>query len=192
MVVGEDWTNTFANILDRAGHTSVVFDNKMWVMGGYDIFDGLKNDVWYSTDGITWTEATASASWSVRYEHSSVVFDNNIWVMGGDGDFIMYNDVWYSEAPTPGDFLSRINSRASSHLTCLHGCSPCSSTLSACHLGISGIDPEQNIYIEETRFPVYIPDRIKACLLSCYLCFIYIMIMRKPIEAIAKGSLTCG
>uniref|UniRef100_A0A7C6A8F3 PKD domain-containing protein n=1 Tax=candidate division WOR-3 bacterium TaxID=2052148 RepID=A0A7C6A8F3_UNCW3 len=74
----------------RCNHTSVVFNNKIWVLGGY-----YENDVWYSTDGVNWTRATASAGWSGRYGHTSVVFDNKIWVLGGyDGSF--KNDVWYS------------------------------------------------------------------------------------------------
>ena len=77
----------------RYYHTSVVFDNKMWVIGGYD--GGLRNDVWYSTNGVNWTQATANAQWSGRYYHTSVVFDNKMWVMGGYGPSYR-NDVWYS------------------------------------------------------------------------------------------------
>jgi hypothetical protein len=74
----------------RSGHTSVVFDNKMWVIGG--------NDVWYSSDGSHWTQATVNAGWSARGYHTSVTFDNKIWVIGGsDTVFPNYrNDVWYS------------------------------------------------------------------------------------------------
>jgi len=75
----------------RYGHTSVVFDNKIWVLGGYD----YRNDVWYSSDGVNWTRATANAGWSPRYVHTSVVFDNKIWILGGD-DGSRRNDVWYS------------------------------------------------------------------------------------------------
>jgi hypothetical protein len=46
----------------RAGHTSVVFDNKMWVIGGADSSD-YRNDVWYST-GLGIEEH------SIPYEHS--------------------------------------------------------------------------------------------------------------------------
>ena len=70
----------------RYGHTSVVFDNKMWVLGG-----GYKNDVWYSSDGINWVCATENAGWSPRDDHTSVVFDNKMWVLGGG----YKNDVWY-------------------------------------------------------------------------------------------------
>jgi hypothetical protein len=91
-----EWTcaTNSAGWSGRRGHTSVVFDNKMWVLGGWDtIFGsrGCRNDVWYSTDGINWTQATDSAGWSPRWGHTSVVFDNKMWVLGGG-----YNDVWYS------------------------------------------------------------------------------------------------
>lgn len=65
----------------------------MWVIGGDDGTN--KNDVWYSTDGQTWTQVTSSAQWSPRRYHTSLVYDNAMWVLGGnDGD--MKNDVWYS------------------------------------------------------------------------------------------------
>jgi len=85
-----------AGWLPRGGYTSVVFDNKIWVIGGYDTI--LRNDVWYSIDGMNWLCATDSAEWSPRTGHASVVFDNKIWVLGGcsvnhtTGD----NDVWFS------------------------------------------------------------------------------------------------
>jgi dihydrofolate reductase len=61
----------------------VVHNGKMWVIGGKDKDGEAKNDVWSSTDGVTWTTATDSADFSVRYDHSSVVFDKRIWVIGG-------------------------------------------------------------------------------------------------------------
>ncbi|MDD5529904.1 MAG: T9SS type A sorting domain-containing protein [bacterium] len=101
---GDSWSQaTFsAGWSKRYGHSSVVFDNKMWVMGGEKYNDlGFSNcykDVWYSTDGINWTCATASAGWSKRAIHTSLVFDNKMWIIGGLNDSIMqvYNDVWYS------------------------------------------------------------------------------------------------
>ena len=98
------WIRYTAPWARRSGHTAVVFDNKMWVMGGSSTFNfgTPKNDVWYSDDGITWTQATASAGWSARSNHTSVVFDDKIWVIGGrTGTTTPWttsqNDVWYSD-----------------------------------------------------------------------------------------------
>ena len=91
--------STWEEATDAAGwstrnrHTSVVFDNKLWVLGGYD--GSREDDVWYSEDGVTWTQAIATAGWSARYNHTSVVFDDKLWVLGGnDGGY--EDDVWHS------------------------------------------------------------------------------------------------
>ncbi len=75
----------------RREHQSVVFDGKMWVIGG-----GMENDIWFSTSGFKWTEATSSASWQGRNSHQALVFKDNIWVMGGDDGANRLNDVWSS------------------------------------------------------------------------------------------------
>lgn len=79
------WVGRNASWSRRSGHTALVYDNKLWIMGGTSTFSfgTPKNDVWYTSDGITWTEATASAAWAARSNHSSVVFDNKMWVIGG-------------------------------------------------------------------------------------------------------------
>jgi len=80
----------------RMNHTTVAFDNKIWVLGGYDCFGLYKNDVWYSTNGISWTQATDSANWMPREEFASVVYDNKIWILGGNHAGSHKNDVWNS------------------------------------------------------------------------------------------------
>ncbi|MFC1600779.1 cohesin domain-containing protein [Candidatus Sumerlaeota bacterium] len=95
---GTSWTEATpaAPWSPRGYHTSVVFNDKMWVIGGRD--DGLHNDVWYSEDGTSWTEATSSAPWAARFCHTSVVHNGKIWVLGGwSTGSTYYNDVWYSE-----------------------------------------------------------------------------------------------
>ncbi len=77
----------------RQNHSSVVYKGRVWVLGGND--GSHKNDVWSSTDGSSWAEATTDANWEARSEHSSVVFDNKMWVLGGS-DGSDKNDVWYS------------------------------------------------------------------------------------------------
>ncbi len=80
----------------RAAPAFVSFDNKMWIVGGYD-GSNLLNDVWYSTDGSTWTEATDDAAFSPRVQHSLVVLDSKMWLIAGlDASYDVLNDVWSS------------------------------------------------------------------------------------------------
>ena len=79
----------------RSEHTSVVFNNKMWVIGGHS-GGSCRNDVWSSSDGKNWTQETANASWSGRCNHTSTVFNNKIWVIGGADNSGRLNDVWSS------------------------------------------------------------------------------------------------
>lgn len=77
--------------------SSVVYNNKMWVMGGMDTNNSFLNDVWWSTDGLTWTQATSSAGWKGREDFTTLVYDGKMWIMGGYGSSDSYfNDVWWS------------------------------------------------------------------------------------------------
>lgn len=93
---GSQWDQATSNAAfsKRKDHSSVVFDNKIWVIGGFDTTN--KNDVWYSSDGVNWIEATSNANFSARRYHSTVVFDNKIWLIGGNKGAGALNDVWYS------------------------------------------------------------------------------------------------
>lgn len=66
----------------RIFYGAVVFDNKIWLMGG---FDGQRyyNDVWNSADGVNWQRIVAQAPWSPRNVGMAVVFKNRIWIIGG-------------------------------------------------------------------------------------------------------------
>ena len=73
---------------------SVVFNNKMWVLGGFQ-----DASIWSSTNGLSWTQETANAPWGKRYEHAAVVYNNHIWVFGGiglTGQAGYRSDVWFS------------------------------------------------------------------------------------------------
>jgi len=92
---GKEWAQATAAAgwSARHDHTSVVYDDKMWVLGGAD--STYKNDVWWSTDGVTWTRATAAAGWSARRGHTSLVYDDKMWVIGGYGGSYR-SDAWWS------------------------------------------------------------------------------------------------
>lgn len=94
---GVTWTEATpdAGFAKRAFHTSAVFDDKIWVIGGVEESSLRLRDVWYSSDGVSWTEATSSASFQSRGNHTTEVFDDKLWVMGGFGSSEL-NDVWYS------------------------------------------------------------------------------------------------
>jgi len=104
---GSNWTQATNNASweIRCYHSSIVYDNKMWVIGGGDLNWGggdelHYNDVWYSEDGSNWIQATDNAQWSERLYHSSFAYDNKMWVIAGGeniGVSNSYNDAWYSE-----------------------------------------------------------------------------------------------
>jgi hypothetical protein len=97
---GVYWTGAaFAPWPARECHASVVFNDRMWVLGGAqsDTWGTLFNDVWYSEDGEQWIQATANAPWCPRAGHAAVVYQDKIWVLGGWAENELKNDVWCSE-----------------------------------------------------------------------------------------------
>jgi len=91
--------NTSFNNYGRSKHQLLVFNNKLYLIGGK--IDGIySNNVSSTTDGINWTSITTSgSSFSPgRQNHISLIFDNKMWVIGGNnpinqGDL---NDAWSS------------------------------------------------------------------------------------------------
>ncbi|MBZ0137436.1 MAG: putative Ig domain-containing protein [Planctomycetes bacterium] len=95
---GIDWVQevAIAPFGPRANHGLVVFNNRIWVIGGSTTFlFGLKNDVWSSADGVHWVLETAGAPWAARASHATLVHDNRLWVMGGRTPS-QTSDVWSS------------------------------------------------------------------------------------------------
>ena len=96
---GINWTQTTASAgwFGRYYYTSLVYDNKMWVLGGTNGINNL-NDVWYSTDGINWSQITANAGWLARSNHTSLVYNNKMWVLGGYDGSNRFNEVRHTSA----------------------------------------------------------------------------------------------
>ncbi len=116
---GINWVQATENApwAARCMHSSVVFDNKIWVIGGNALANGPStyfNDVWFSEDGTNWTQATSGAPWTPRAAHSSVVYDNKIWVIGG-GQYDPAPDSWYSS-----DGISWTQAENASYAYALH------------------------------------------------------------------------
>jgi hypothetical protein len=103
---GANWEQATAKagFSPRLAAASVVFQGKMWILGGTENYyfgdaKSLKNDVWHSADGANWTLATEHAGWSPRAYHQAVVLGDKIYVMGGGNYVPQYhalNDVWCS------------------------------------------------------------------------------------------------
>jgi hypothetical protein len=99
---GRKWEQVTANAgwSKRAHAQTVVFDSKIWVMGGglWHPQHVAVNDIWCSGDGANWTQVTAAAPWKPRLWFSAVVYRGRMWVLGGwskeNGNF---GDVWYSK-----------------------------------------------------------------------------------------------
>jgi hypothetical protein len=80
---------------------SIVFNDRLWVLGGQDGNDVLYNDVWSSSDGMVWIRERDNAGWDPRQLFNAVVnFNGKMWIIGGGiaiyYPFIAYNDVWSS------------------------------------------------------------------------------------------------
>jgi len=112
---GVNWTQATAGAPwhGRAAHAALAFDNKLWVLGG-GYYEGtwvdehlvLLNDVWYSSDGATWTELP-DTPWSPRSGHAAAVFKGKLWIFGGstisDNTILDLNDIWYLARPHSAD-----------------------------------------------------------------------------------------
>ena len=80
---------------------SVVFNNRMWLLGGgtYETPQhperNYYNDVWSTSDGVKWTRVSPNAPWEPRQYHDVAVFNNRMWVLEGYHGRNL-NDVWSS------------------------------------------------------------------------------------------------
>jgi hypothetical protein len=103
---GEHWeqVTTAAGWSPRLAAGAVVFRDRLWILGGTeDYYFGdersVKNDIWSSADGKTWTQETTRAPWPARAYHAAVVHAGKIWILGGGNYVPKYesrNDVWSS------------------------------------------------------------------------------------------------
>ncbi|WP_273568785.1 Kelch repeat-containing protein [Maribacter halichondriae] len=105
---------------ERFGHTTVVFNNKIWLLGGREADNVVKNDVWNSNDGVNWTEVMTDSPFTKRWGHSTVIYDDKIWAIAGLRAFAFSqdskNEVWYSndgaswsKATSAAPFSARTN-----------------------------------------------------------------------------------
>ena len=80
----------------RFGGQLLGFGSQLWLIGGGQ--SGYGNDVWSSSDGVTWNQKTAAAGFAPRRYPQALVFNNKLWVIGGFSSSLNYlNDIWYTQ-----------------------------------------------------------------------------------------------
>ena len=85
-------------------HTAgwLVFNDRMWVIGGDNNRGHYQNDVWSSRDGVTWQLVTDFPPWADRVAPQVQAFKGRIWLLGGvqalgdSGKERAFNDVYSS------------------------------------------------------------------------------------------------
>lgn len=114
---GGDWVRLTADAgwHGRAGLSSVVFQDEIYVLGGSfnddsSIVGGppvrlYYNDVWKSRDGANWVPVTMNAPWAPRAGAAVVAKGGYIYLLGGEDGFLCdpsrpdrcppyFNDIW--------------------------------------------------------------------------------------------------
>ena len=66
----------------RRYSANIVHGGKMFMIGGQIAGGFLKNDVWSSSDGLTWTKVS-EGGFTARMQAAAVSYDNKIWLIGG-------------------------------------------------------------------------------------------------------------
>lgn len=93
------------NFPPRTDGAVVSYKGKMWMIGGA-LNTGsawaptwqYKNDIWTSTDGVTWTEVASTKPFSARSGQAVFVYDDKLYMIGGQdangklGDFLVSED----------------------------------------------------------------------------------------------------
>ncbi len=121
------WTQVSAkaSFAPRDGAGALVFQNKMWFIGGWNPGDKkhfpriCNNEVWNSADGKTWTlikpntfldrTFDSAKDWEGRHTAGYVVHRDKMWIVGGDVNQGHYHfDVWNS---SDGKSWTLINSK---------------------------------------------------------------------------------
>ncbi len=82
----------------REAHSCVSFKGQVWLAAGRAKWiSGQTNDLWFTSDGTTWSCANPSASFKPRSDFLMLATETLMWIIGGhaiDDDFL--NDVHFS------------------------------------------------------------------------------------------------
>ena len=90
----DSWARKSEGATPRDTHSTVVYDGKMYIYGGWDDDLDRVNDLWeYNFATNSWSQKTSGAT--ARNQHSAVVYDGKMYIFGGTGvTGYSLNDLW--------------------------------------------------------------------------------------------------
>ena len=93
---GRTWTSVGSLPSAREGGGLLVFNSKLWYLGGANSFFTPTDLVYSSSDGVTW--GTEAALPSPRSYMGATVFNNKMWLIGGyNSSNVLQSNVWSSD-----------------------------------------------------------------------------------------------
>jgi len=108
----------------RDGAGALVWNNRMWLLGGWNPNDKINfpticnSEVWSSTDGRNWQLVDQKAPWEGRHTAGYVVHQGKMWIVGGDVIQGHYqNDIWNT---VDGKIWEKVSETAPWAPRCLH------------------------------------------------------------------------
>lgn len=95
---GEEWIKETDSpgFMPRALHQVVVFDNKMFLIGGTRIDGAPSNDIWSSVDGINWILEKENAAFPADWGHKILSYNDKLWLITGGQNELLNRNVWNS------------------------------------------------------------------------------------------------
>lgn len=67
----------------RGEHSYVVYDDKMWIMKGLNSQKEYRKDIWYSTNGSSWTMVKEYELFNISNAFPTVVFKGEMYTLAG-------------------------------------------------------------------------------------------------------------
>ena len=108
---GTNWTNISVDGAagvwsTREGHCAVAANNGIYIYGGLDTVSvTYYNDVWFSSDGIKWTQLASAAPWTARHGASCFAFQNktDCWRIDSGGTHSTMRGIRQMASTGPGN-----------------------------------------------------------------------------------------
>ncbi len=92
---GRDWKLVTSNLFaERRNHSLLVFNNKMWLIGGINNTGEILSDIWNTTDGVHWNRVNSKNPLIDIGQNNAVVFKERLYVFLGNGR--ANEEVWSS------------------------------------------------------------------------------------------------